>query len=233
MPCRYTPRQCASHDSAPPPTRLLHWRSQYRQRRSTTMRAQSSCTPPATSGSRSATTRRSSSRPTRSSASSATCICGSDLWPYRGIETRRRPDADGPRVRRRRRGGRRATSRTIKPGQFVVGSFFASDNTCEICRAGYQTALRAPRAHGRDRHPGRVRADPAGRRHPRRHPRHAGRGPDPEPAGRLRRAGHRLVRRRRRRGRARARPSPSSATARSGCSVCWPPSSSARSGSSR
>jgi threonine dehydrogenase-like Zn-dependent dehydrogenase len=29
---------------------------------------------------------------------------------------------------------------TIKPGQFVVGSFFASDNTCELCQAGYQTA---------------------------------------------------------------------------------------------
>jgi threonine dehydrogenase-like Zn-dependent dehydrogenase len=28
---------------------------------------------------------------------------------------------------------------TIKPGQFVVGSFFASDNTCEICLAGYQS----------------------------------------------------------------------------------------------
>src|SRR5512133_823064 len=28
---------------------------------------------------------------------------------------------------------------TIKPGQFVVGSFFASDNTCEICQSGYQT----------------------------------------------------------------------------------------------
>lgn len=28
----------------------------------------------------------------------------------------------------------------IKPGQFVVGSFFASDNTCEICRSGYQTS---------------------------------------------------------------------------------------------
>jgi threonine dehydrogenase-like Zn-dependent dehydrogenase len=28
---------------------------------------------------------------------------------------------------------------TVRPGQFVVGSFFASDNTCEICRAGYQT----------------------------------------------------------------------------------------------
>src|SRR5919109_2810309 len=35
---------------------------------------------------------------------------------------------------------------TIKPGQFVVGSFFASDNTCEICRAGYQSSCvqRAP-----------------------------------------------------------------------------------------
>jgi len=29
---------------------------------------------------------------------------------------------------------------TIRPGQFVVGSFFASDNTCEICRAGYQSS---------------------------------------------------------------------------------------------
>src|SRR5947209_479496 len=29
---------------------------------------------------------------------------------------------------------------TITPGQFVIGSFFASDNTCENCRAGYQTA---------------------------------------------------------------------------------------------
>jgi threonine dehydrogenase-like Zn-dependent dehydrogenase len=29
--------------------------------------------------------------------------------------------------------------RNVKPGQFVVGSFFASDNTCEICRAGFQT----------------------------------------------------------------------------------------------
>jgi threonine dehydrogenase-like Zn-dependent dehydrogenase len=29
--------------------------------------------------------------------------------------------------------------RLIKPGQFVVGSFFASDNTCPICQAGYQS----------------------------------------------------------------------------------------------
>jgi threonine dehydrogenase-like Zn-dependent dehydrogenase len=29
---------------------------------------------------------------------------------------------------------------TIKPGQFVVGSFWASDNTCELCQAGYQSS---------------------------------------------------------------------------------------------
>jgi threonine dehydrogenase-like Zn-dependent dehydrogenase len=32
----------------------------------------------------------------------------------------------------------------IKPAQFVVGSFMASDNTCEICQAGYQSRC----AHG-------------------------------------------------------------------------------------
>jgi len=34
--------------------------------------------------------------------------------------------------------GRGLTS--IKPGQFVIGSFFASDNTCPHCHAGYQTS---------------------------------------------------------------------------------------------
>src|SRR3954454_1762240 len=33
-----------------------------------------------------------------------------------------------------------ADVRTVKPGQFVVGSFWASDNTCDICRGGYQSA---------------------------------------------------------------------------------------------
>src|SRR5437588_404511 len=70
---------------------------------------------------------------------SATCVCGSDLWPYRGIET-----VDGPApmgheyVGIVEAVGRAVT--TIKPGQFVIGSFFASDNTCEICRAGYQSS---------------------------------------------------------------------------------------------
>ena len=68
----------------------------------------------------------------------ATCVCGSDLWPYRGIEA-----VDGPApmgheyVGIVEEVGTDVT--TVKPGQFVVGSFFASDNTCETCQAGYQS----------------------------------------------------------------------------------------------
>jgi threonine dehydrogenase-like Zn-dependent dehydrogenase len=70
---------------------------------------------------------------------SATCICGSDLWPYRGANPTNGPTAMGheycgivEEV------GRAVTS--VKPGEFVIGSFFASDNTCPHCRAGYQTS---------------------------------------------------------------------------------------------
>jgi threonine dehydrogenase-like Zn-dependent dehydrogenase len=70
---------------------------------------------------------------------SATCICGSDLWPYRGIQAIAQPtpmgheycgivEEVGKEVR------------NIKPGQFVVGSFATSDNTCVICRHGYQSS---------------------------------------------------------------------------------------------
>ena len=37
---------------------------------------------------------------------SATCICGSDLWPYRGLQRHEGPDAYGPRILRRGRRGR-------------------------------------------------------------------------------------------------------------------------------
>lgn len=68
----------------------------------------------------------------------ATCICGSDLWPYRGVDHFSGPipmgheyvgtvEEVGPQVA------------TLRAGDFVVGSFMASDNTCEICRAGYQS----------------------------------------------------------------------------------------------
>src|SRR4051794_4564573 len=68
----------------------------------------------------------------------ATCVCGSDLWPYRGIEQVNGPTPMGHEyVGIVEDVGDDVT--TLRPGQFVVGSFWASDNTCEICRAGYQS----------------------------------------------------------------------------------------------
>jgi threonine dehydrogenase-like Zn-dependent dehydrogenase len=68
----------------------------------------------------------------------ATCVCGSDLWPYRGVETITEPSPVGHEyVGIVEEVG--SAVRIIKLGQFVVGSFFASDNTCPICRAGYQS----------------------------------------------------------------------------------------------
>jgi threonine dehydrogenase-like Zn-dependent dehydrogenase len=72
---------------------------------------------------------------------SAACVCGSDLWPYRGIgvENAVWPIPMGHEyVGIVQEVG--AHVETIEPGQFVVGSFWASDNTCEICLAGYQSA---------------------------------------------------------------------------------------------
>ncbi len=68
-----------------------------------------------------------------------TSVCGSDLWPYRGISPVPQPSPMGheycgvvEEV------GKAVVS--IKPGQFVIGSFFASDNTCPHCHHGYQTS---------------------------------------------------------------------------------------------
>ncbi|MEU4243493.1 zinc-dependent alcohol dehydrogenase family protein [Actinoplanes sp. NPDC026619] len=69
---------------------------------------------------------------------SAACVCGSDLWPWRGIQEVKKPSPMGHEyVGVVEEVG--SAVRDIKPGQFVVGSFFASDNTCEICQAGYQS----------------------------------------------------------------------------------------------
>ncbi|WP_405844687.1 zinc-dependent alcohol dehydrogenase family protein [Streptomyces sp. NBC_01518] len=69
----------------------------------------------------------------------AACVCGSDLWDYRGINPVTRPTPIGHEyVGVVEEIG--AEVQDIKPGQFVIGSFFASDNTCAICRAGYQTS---------------------------------------------------------------------------------------------
>ncbi len=69
----------------------------------------------------------------------ATCICGSDLWPYRGIEPVNEPSPIGHEYAGVvEEVGAGVTD--IAPGQFVIGSFIASDNTCPICLAGYQTS---------------------------------------------------------------------------------------------
>jgi threonine dehydrogenase-like Zn-dependent dehydrogenase len=68
---------------------------------------------------------------------STTSICGSDLWPYRGVEA-----VDDTPMGHEYAGVVEEvgdTVKTIKVGDFVVGSFVISDNTCEICQSGYQS----------------------------------------------------------------------------------------------
>ncbi|MFN7998769.1 MAG: zinc-dependent alcohol dehydrogenase family protein [Bryobacteraceae bacterium] len=69
----------------------------------------------------------------------ATCVCGSDLWPYRGLQPISGPTAMGHEYC----GYVEAIGsevKSIKPGQFVVGSFATSDNTCPHCQYGYQSS---------------------------------------------------------------------------------------------
>jgi len=70
---------------------------------------------------------------------SATCVCGSDLWPYRGISPVAQPTPMGHEYCGIVEEVGHAVA-SIRPGQFVIGSFFASDNTCPHCTAGYQTS---------------------------------------------------------------------------------------------
>ncbi|MCK6102925.1 MAG: IMP dehydrogenase [Brevundimonas sp.] len=69
----------------------------------------------------------------------ATCICGSDLWPYRGLQP-----LEGPMHMGHEYCGVvvevGADVKTVRPGQFVVGSFCISDNTCPHCRHGFQSS---------------------------------------------------------------------------------------------
>lgn len=70
---------------------------------------------------------------------SATCICGSDLWPYRGAN-----QIDAPLHMGHEYCGVvvevGAEVRTLRPGQFVVGSFCLSDNSCPHCQFGFQSS---------------------------------------------------------------------------------------------
>lgn len=77
----------------------------------------------------------------------ATCICGSDLWTYRGVEEAHDLPMGHEYVGVVEEVGSAVT--TVKPGDFVVGSFVISDNTCEICQAGFQSkCVHASFVHG-------------------------------------------------------------------------------------
>ena len=98
-----------------------------------------SCTPPVTCGVEERSDPRIQEPTDAIIRVSAACVCGSDLWPYRGVDDMQWPAPMGHEyVGVVEEVG--AEVQTIKPGQFVVGSFWATDNTCEICRAGYQSA---------------------------------------------------------------------------------------------
>lgn len=67
------------------------------------------------------------------------CVCGSDLWPYKSA-----PRTDNPRhMGHEFLGVVEATGsevRTVEPGDLVVAPFVYSDNTCAYCREGLQTS---------------------------------------------------------------------------------------------
>jgi threonine dehydrogenase-like Zn-dependent dehydrogenase len=79
----------------------------------------------------------------------ASCICGSDLWPYRGVQPTKHTHPIGhefvgvvtevgPEVS------------AIRPGQFVIAPFAVSDGTCVNCRNGVQTSCLHGAAWGAD-----------------------------------------------------------------------------------
>lgn len=69
----------------------------------------------------------------------AACICGSDLWPYRGINEVHGPTRIGHEfVGIVEQVGSQVG--TVKPGDFVIAPFTFSDNTCLLCERGVHTS---------------------------------------------------------------------------------------------
>jgi len=69
----------------------------------------------------------------------AACVCGSDLWPYRGVTATHEPhrighefvgvvESIGPDVR------------LLREGDFVIAPFYVCDNTCVNCANGVSTS---------------------------------------------------------------------------------------------
>jgi threonine dehydrogenase-like Zn-dependent dehydrogenase len=77
----------------------------------------------------------------------AACVCGSDLWPYRGVQPTSSPRRIGHEfVGIVEEVGAEVT--TVRPGQFVIAPFLASDGTCANCRNGITTSCRNQGAWG-------------------------------------------------------------------------------------
>ena len=68
----------------------------------------------------------------------ASCICGSDLWPYRGAQPVDHSAMGHEYIGEVVEVGSEVT--TVAPGDFVVGSFCISCGECETCTAGYPSA---------------------------------------------------------------------------------------------
>jgi len=69
----------------------------------------------------------------------AACVCGSDLWPYRGVQPTEEPHRIGHEfVGVVEEIGADVTK--IKVGDFVIAPFYDCDNTCINCRNGVSTS---------------------------------------------------------------------------------------------
>ena len=69
----------------------------------------------------------------------AACVCGSDLWGYRGI----RPTSQPHRIGHELVGVIEAVGAdvsTVRPGDFVIAPFALGDGTCPHCRNGFPTS---------------------------------------------------------------------------------------------
>ncbi|MGX6603596.1 zinc-binding dehydrogenase [Micromonosporaceae bacterium Da 78-11] len=85
----------------------------------------------------------------------AACVCGSDLWGWRGA----RPPGDPRPIGHEFVGVVEATGSavtTVKAGDFVIAPFAISDNTCVNCRNGVHTSCEHAQAWGGRDPDGRV-----------------------------------------------------------------------------
>ncbi len=85
----------------------------------------------------------------------ASCVCGSDLWPYRGVNEVKKPSRIGHEfVGVIEEVGSDVS--TVRPGQFVIAPFALSDGTCPHCLNGINTSCDNGQWWGSEDDAGRV-----------------------------------------------------------------------------